>query len=225
MDKAFYAKHGAEKHNKQLEDVDRCISLFQDFPSITYLNHEMKEIIVPASGTAPEIKCRVFGSPYSISKGSWAFGYSPGQAKDLWASVSNDIDALVTHTPPYGHCDQRDDGRSDGCPELLRVVERTKPALHVCGHIHDGRGAKGILWEEAVGNGEDDTNKSSIFEVSDRTGEVSRKPGPGKETVILNAAIMATSWPYRSRNGRLHNPPLAIDLSFPTEQTTTRNAK
>ena len=173
--------------------------------------------MIPASGTAPAVKCRLFGSPYSISKGSWAFGYSPGQAEDLWASVPNDIDILVTHTPPYGHCDQREDGKSDGCPELLRTVERVKPALHACGHIHDGRGAKGIFWGEAIGTDTDDTHRSSILDVSDKAGEVSRKPNPGKETVVLNAAIMATSWPYRSRKGRLHNQPLVIDLDLPSE--------
>ena len=32
------------------------------------------------------------------------------------------------------------EGEEVGCPQLLRVVERVKPRLHLFGHIHEGYG-------------------------------------------------------------------------------------
>lgn len=39
-----------------------------------------------------------------------------------------------------------------------------------------------------------------------------------KETCIINAAIMASSWPYKSRDSRKHNKPIVVDLDLPVWQ-------
>lgn len=41
-----------------------------------------------------------------------------------------------------------------------------------------------------------------------------------RETCIINAAIMASSWPYKARMGRKHNKPIIVDLDLPVWSLT-----
>ena len=50
------------------------------------------------------------------------------------------MDVLVTHGPPYGILDRTARGQRVGCEELLPVVERLRPRLHLFGHIHEAYG-------------------------------------------------------------------------------------
>jgi Icc-related predicted phosphoesterase len=43
---------------------------------------------------------------------------------------------LVTHSPPRGHVDQSDAGEHLGSFAVLEAIERARPRLAVCGHIH-----------------------------------------------------------------------------------------
>ena len=36
-----------------------------------------------------------------------------------------------------------------------------------------------------------------------------------KETCVVNAAIMASSWPYKSKEGRKYNKPVVVDIDLP----------
>jgi hypothetical protein len=63
-------------------------------------------------------------------------------AAELWAAVPLNADILVTHTPPYGHCDD-----SCGCEDLRETLGRVRPRLHVYGHVHQGRGAERLRWD------------------------------------------------------------------------------
>lgn len=84
---------------------------------------------------------RVYGSPYTIRHGNWAFQYPPDQ--DVWtSSVPDGIDILITHGPPLAHLDLL----KFGCAHLLRTLCRVKPRLHVFGHIHEGVGTDWMLF-------------------------------------------------------------------------------
>ena len=37
-----------------------------------------------------------------------------------------------------------------------------------------------------------------------------------RETCVVNAAIMASSWPYKSPNQRRYNKPIVVDIDLPT---------
>ncbi|KAL9009910.1 MAG: hypothetical protein Q9180_009353, partial [Flavoplaca navasiana] len=37
-----------------------------------------------------------------------------------------------------------------------------------------------------------------------------------RETCVVNAAIMATSWPHKAVNGSKYNKPMVVDLDLPT---------
>ena len=39
-----------------------------------------------------------------------------------------------------------------------------------------------------------------------------------KETCIINAAIMASNWPYKEKNRRRYNKPIAVDIDLPVRR-------
>jgi Icc-related predicted phosphoesterase len=64
---------------------------------------------------------------------------------EKWALIPQDIDILVTHSPPYDILDEvfnRSRGWKENCgsQSLLKRVMEIKPKLHVFGHIHESYG-------------------------------------------------------------------------------------
>jgi|SRR5579864_1977711 len=99
----------------------------------------------------------IYGSPWQPSYMHWAFNIPRGGLSKHWDQIPSGLDILITHGPPYGILDQRIPPGSRkvapwedeepfagsahvGCEELLAAVERTKPRVHVFGHIHRGYG-------------------------------------------------------------------------------------
>lgn len=66
------------------------------------------------------------------------------ELEEKWKLIPNDIDILVTHSPPYGMKDGRDTEQRLGSISLLQRHVRTpffeSLKLHVFGHIHEGYG-------------------------------------------------------------------------------------
>ena len=88
---------------------------------------------------------KIYGSPWQPTFYDWAFNL-PRNGWELelkWKDIPNDTDILVTHGPPFGHCDVTPYGNLNvGC-ELLRArVDELKPKIHVFGHVHSGYGYK-----------------------------------------------------------------------------------
>ena len=272
LDREFYAAHGQSFHNQSPQDSNACLDLIKSYQGITYLNHESTTICL-TSEEGPQTIFRVFGSPYSLQKGNWAFQYPEHQGEDLWSRLPQDTDIVITHTPPKSHCDQGEKGAS-GCEALRRALWRVKPSLAVCGHVHEGRGVERVLWDlstspsdcgelESVkwqdpGQG---NKKQSLIDLSAKSSNPmcnSRRkshlqagadssargvdwaaPLPDRggsnptmsfddemhdasericrtgteESCIVNAAIMASSWPYKK--GIRYNKPIVVDLDLP----------
>jgi predicted phosphohydrolase len=84
---------------------------------------------------------RIWGSPTTPLYGG-AFGLSSERdRKRLYSQIPVDTDVLVTHTPPFSILDQAPDSEHHaGCRQLLEAVHRTKPMLHIFGHVHSGYG-------------------------------------------------------------------------------------
>lgn len=169
LDKAFYAEYGSYFHNQPPQSPDACLDLLTSNPSITYLDHSSATIVL---GKDPSLRTSftVFGSPYSPKDGLWAFGYdrtnaessTPSKSKlsdevpsrtlpksgDLWSAIPLDTDIVVTHAPPYTHCDEAvSKRRALGCEDLRRALWRVRPKLAICGHVHEGRGAERVRWD------------------------------------------------------------------------------
>jgi Icc-related predicted phosphoesterase len=84
---------------------------------------------------------RFYGSPWSPLFFDWAFMLPRGrEIRAKWDAIPADTDVLITHGPPWGQGDMTYGGERAGCRDLLDVVERIRPKLHVFGHIHEGAG-------------------------------------------------------------------------------------
>lgn len=84
---------------------------------------------------------KFYGSPWQPWFFDWAFNLKRGpEIREKWNLIPADTDVLITHGPPFGYGDQTARGEKVGCQDLLQVVERLKPRLHVFGHIHEGYG-------------------------------------------------------------------------------------
>lgn len=69
----------------------------------------------------------------------------PGELAAVYAQISEGIDIVVSHQPPYGYGDRAFDVGSEpterlGSRELLNALDRVRPKLVICGHIHGGHG-------------------------------------------------------------------------------------
>ena len=182
LDLDFYADHGLQFHNQYPQEPSDCIQLLKDSPSITYLKHESAEIRLNKQN-GPRTAFKVFGSPYSIVNGLWAFGYVPENGPELWDHIPLNTDIVITHTPPKYHCDESKDRGAAGCEALRQTLWRVRPRLAVCGHVHEGRGVERVLWDLTSPNvkyKEEDTfywtdpghdnNKQCLFDLSIRGG-------------------------------------------------------
>ncbi|RQM28435.1 hypothetical protein B5M09_007626 [Aphanomyces astaci] len=71
-----------------------------------------------------------------------AFNLRPGNESTAhWQAVPDNVDILVTHTPPHGILDMNFRGQTCGDEALMdEVLSRIRPRFHVFGHIHEGHG-------------------------------------------------------------------------------------
>ncbi|KAL3493049.1 Metallo-dependent phosphatase-like protein [Aspergillus germanicus] len=146
LDKAFYAENKDSFHNKHPEDHQECMDVVTSAsPSIVFLKHQ-SALVRLNKANGPNTVFKVFGSPYSQCDGNWAFLYESGEAEKLWRSIPLDTDIVVTHMPPHGHCDKIS-GEPMGCRALHRNLNRVRPLLAVCGHIHESRGFERVRWQ------------------------------------------------------------------------------
>lgn len=83
-----------------------------------------------------------YGSPVSLPFLNWAFMRPKERIKRHWEAIPDNVDVLITHTPPYGILDYYDvKDEYLGCPTLRdEIFNRIKPKISVFGHIHTGRG-------------------------------------------------------------------------------------
>lgn len=86
---------------------------------------------------------KIYGSPWQPRFYDWAFNVDRGDAiAKKWKKIPEDLDILITHGPVHGILDDTYFGSRVGCEELQKKIWEVKPKIHVCGHIHYGRGYK-----------------------------------------------------------------------------------
>ncbi|KAJ9635080.1 hypothetical protein H2199_008566 [Coniosporium tulheliwenetii] len=144
-----------------------------------------------------DLKCaggrtvRVFGNPWIIRHGNWAFQYP--HSVDVWRNtIPPNTDILVTHTPPRGHLDLKYSGCAFLLDELWRL--KSKPRLHVFGHVHEGYGQEWVMFDGLQKAYEDVMRGQrgfwALWRVVLQFLKVRTWPGKGGPTLMVNAAMV-----------------------------------
>ena len=155
-----------------------------DLGNMTYLQDSSTGVRF-ANGRA----LNIYGSPWTPTPGTWAFQHD--RDEDVWTGrVPENTDILVTHRPPRFHLDVADFGDVN----LLKELWRTRPILHVFGHVHEGYGTDYIAydqfeaWYENIRRG-----AGSWVELLRMIGSLLRSLRRSKSasgTILVNAAVV-----------------------------------
>uniref|UniRef100_A0A914DS00 Calcineurin-like phosphoesterase domain-containing protein n=1 Tax=Acrobeloides nanus TaxID=290746 RepID=A0A914DS00_9BILA len=83
---------------------------------------------------------KIYGTSWHPLSG-YAYYRPRDKLHEKWNLIPDDIDILLTHTPPLGHGDLWNRQSREGDVDLLNTIEhRVKPKFHVFGHIHEQPG-------------------------------------------------------------------------------------
>ena len=97
---------------------------------------------------------RLFGLGYAVPRtpfGAWSCDLDEAEAAALLDAMER-ADILIVHSPPKGVADRTSAGASVGSTAVRAAIERARPRLVLCGHIHDSWGASGAIGASRVHN-------------------------------------------------------------------------
>jgi 3',5'-cyclic AMP phosphodiesterase CpdA len=83
---------------------------------------------------------RVWGTPFAITYGDWAFMESDDALEQRFAAIPAGLDVLLAHGPPHLVLDHAVRGVDTGSRALRRAIVRARPRVAVFGHIHEAHG-------------------------------------------------------------------------------------
>jgi Icc-related predicted phosphoesterase len=93
-------------------------------------------------GSSTEIDGQVFfglGGGIPTTPWDWSFDLDETEAEEALGDLPEGA-VLVVHSPPKNHCDATADGLHLGSTAIRAAIERSRPKLAVCGHIHEAWG-------------------------------------------------------------------------------------
>jgi len=134
----------AGNHDRWMENApDEAEGILTGYKTIDYLKDDWIIVGDDDPHSANVKTAKIYGSPWQPEFYNWAFNLPRNgvELQEKWSNIPNDTEILITHGPPWGHCDITPYGNLNvGC-ELLRVrVDELKPKIHVFGHVHSGYG-------------------------------------------------------------------------------------
>lgn len=93
--------------------------------------------------SAVEVKgLKIYGTPNVPTFGDWAFMKDERALENIYSSIPQDLDILISHGPPHGILDRNAEYKNCGSISLLEAINSKKPKNVLCGHIHEDRGLK-----------------------------------------------------------------------------------
>jgi uncharacterized protein len=104
-------------------------------------------------GEATEIDGWAFfglGAGVPVTPWEWSFDLTEDEAAAMLAGCPDGA-VLVVHSPPKGHADVST-GTHLGSEAVLRAIEDARPALALCGHIHESWGEEAAIGPTRVIN-------------------------------------------------------------------------
>lgn len=186
---------------------------------VTYLEEGVHDFLLD-NGAA----LRVYASPYTPEFCGFGWSYERYEDRfngaDEWdigtkgvdgavripsfaeAEDGRNIDIVMTHGPPMDVLDKVIAyGHHVGCISLMKALERARPKMFCCGHIHEAYGAEVARW------GEKGISKAREVECQ-WPGLNSETIEDGKESLMVNASIMNVRY-------QPTNKPWYIELGLP----------
>lgn len=108
-------------------------------------NAEYGKLSVVSDGAVIINGVKLWLTPWSNQFMSWAWMKHPSELNPIYGKIPYDVDILVSHQPPYGFGDlypNMESGKMEhiASQELLYHIERVRPSIVVCGHLHGGYG-------------------------------------------------------------------------------------
>lgn len=126
---------------KEGENLLKIMELIDSYSDVTFLADEA--IVIDG--------VKFYGTPWCggerhiMYRWGW-YIESDEERAEIFKSIPDDTDVLISHSPPYDILDKYD-GRTLGCPALLERIKQVKPIINVFGHIHS---ANGYLEQDGV---------------------------------------------------------------------------
>ncbi|KAK6529354.1 hypothetical protein TWF281_008531 [Arthrobotrys megalospora] len=165
----------------------------------------------------------VFASPYT-PRGppphhGGAFRYN--QDFNPWNQLYNmhnlerkEVDVTVVHGPAYGILDRTAGGENVGCRHLREFLNKVRPLMSVCGHIHEAAGVNVLEWEggDDAGQGVDVPRAEEDGTVFTDARGATKGVVRGERTVFVNASLVGAASSSYAGAARY---PYVIELELP----------
>lgn len=152
-----FAKHRPERQLRWFEDVfvpwvqrqpcEFAVSTWgnHDFCGHLKPNAQYRGLDVISDGPIIVNGVKLWLSPWSPQFMDWAWMTSEDELGKIYAKIPEDVDILVTHSPPQGYGDIYPDLATGklthvGSSAMLYTIERIHPPVVICGHLHGGHG-------------------------------------------------------------------------------------
>jgi len=84
------------------------------------------------------------GGGIPVTPWDWSFDLDEAEAGAALADCPQGC-VLLVHSPPRGHVDASSDGAHLGSRAILEAIERCRPQLALCGHIHEQWGRESSI--------------------------------------------------------------------------------
>lgn len=95
-----------------------------------------------------------FGLGYGVPLtpfGDWSCDLTEAEAETMLSSCPEGA-VMILHSPPQGVVDRMSSGRRIGSTAIHDAIERRRPRLALCGHVHESWGESGMIGETPVHN-------------------------------------------------------------------------
>ncbi|KAF3187032.1 hypothetical protein TWF788_002611 [Orbilia oligospora] len=203
-------------NTKQVECREYLTSKEMKAKGIFYLENEVETFKLKNGAMLT-----VFGSPYT-PRGPWphhngAFRYNSDI--DFWGKFegadglkAGKLDVAVIHGPAYDILDSTSKGKNVGCRYLRSFLEKVKPLMSVCGHIHEAAGVKTLEWDSKEAKDVETQRADKDGAVFTDAREVVKDMVRGKSTVFVNASLVGAGSSSYAEAARC---PYVVELDLP----------